>query len=296
VSEVATVREDLVPMVVRVEDVRQETPDIRSIRLALASGDGTECAEGAKVAACAEGKPFEFRPGQFCLVSVFGAGEAAFCIASPPAWRDAIEISVKNVGKVTSAVHDLEVGDTVGLRGPYGNWFPADKMAGRNVVIVGGGIGLAPLRPLVWQVLSERDKFKDVYIIYGARTVNDLVYKNELADWAAQPGIRLVRAVDPGGEDATWDGEVGLVPAILEKVAPPTDSVLVTCGPPIMIKFVIVSATKMGFSPKDIVTTLEMKMKCGVGLCGRCNIGSRYVCKDGPVFTLNQIQALPDEF
>ena len=289
----ATAREDLVPRIVRVEDVRQETPDIRSIRLSLVAG------EGAKAGECAPGvggKPFEFQPGQFCLVSVFGTGEAAFCIASPPEWRDAIEVSVKQVGKVTSAVHDLEVGDRVGLRGPYGNWFPVDRMIGRNVVIVGGGIGLAPLRPLVWQVLSQRDKFKDLYIIYGARTVHDLVYRAELAEWAARPNVKLVRAVDPGGEDATWDGEVGLVPAVLEKAGPPSDAVLVTCGPPNMIKFVIVSALKLGFRPDDIVTTLEMKMKCGAGLCGRCNIGSRYVCKDGPVFTWSQIQALPAEF
>jgi len=281
-NQVAGVGEDLVPRMMRVTEVRQETPDIRSIRLEFLDR--------------ADRDSFNFRPGQFCLLSVLGAGECAFCIASPPAWRDAIEVSAKMVGKVTSAVHDLEPGDRVGLRGPYGNWFPYASMAGRNIVFVGGGIGLAPLRPLVWQVLSEREKFKDIHIVYGARTVKDLVYKNELAEWAKADGVKLVRTVDPGGEDATWDGEVGLVPAILEKAAPSPDSMLVTCGPPIMIKFVILSATKLGFKPEDVVTTLEMKMKCGVGLCGRCNIGSRYVCRDGPVFTLKQIQALPNEF
>lgn len=274
--------EDLVPRIVRVEEVRQETPDIRSVKLAFLD-DETR-------------RRFQFKPGQFCLVSVLGWGESTFCIASPPAWQDAIEVSVKLVGKVTSAIHDLEVGDRVGIRGPYGNWFPYEAMRGRNVVFVGGGIGLAPLRPLIWQTLSERDKFKNVYIIYGARTVNDLVYKSELVEWGGAAGVNLVKAVDPGGEDATWDGEIGLVPSVLEKAAPPSDAVLVTCGPPIMIKFVILSAVKMGFKPEDIVTTLEMKMKCGVGLCGRCNIGSRYVCRDGPVFTLKQIQTLPDEF
>jgi NAD(P)H-flavin reductase len=169
-------------------------------------------------------------------------------------------------------------------------------MLGRAVVFVGGGIGLAPLRPLIWQTVSEKQKFGGIYIIYGARTVNDLVYRKDLSEWAGVQGIKVVRAVDPGGEDASWDGEVGLVPSVLEKVAPPSDAVLVTCGPPIMIKFVILSATKMGFRPEDVVTTLEMKMKCGVGLCGRCNIGSKYVCKDGPVFTLKQMQTLPDEF
>jgi sulfhydrogenase subunit gamma (sulfur reductase) len=274
------VQEDLVPRIVRVDEVRQETPDIRSLRLAFEDG----------------GSPFAFKPGQFCLLSVFGSGESAFCISSPPSWRDAIEVSVKQVGKVTSAVHDLEVGDRVGLRGPYGNWFPYEEMVGRTIVFVGGGIGLAPLRPLIWQTLSEREKFSGIYIIYGARTVNDLVYRKDLAEWAGVTGVKVVRSVDPGGEDASWDGEVGLVPAVLEKVGPPSDAVLVTCGPPIMIKFVILAATRMGFKPEDVVTTLEMKMKCGVGLCGRCNIGSKYVCKDGPVFTLKQIQSLPDEF
>jgi len=273
------VHEDLVPRIARVDEVRQETPDIRSLKLVFEDGG-----------------PFAFKPGQFCLLSVFGAGESAFCISSPPAWRDAIEVSVKQVGKVTTAVHDLEVGDRVGLRGPYGNWFPYEEIAGRTVVFVGGGIGLAPLRPLISQVLSEKQKFKGVYIIYGARTVNDLVYKQDLAEWAGVEGVKVVRSVDPGGEDASWDGEVGLVPAVLEKVAPPSDSVLVTCGPPIMIKFVILSATKMGFKPEAVITTLEMKMNRGVGLCGRCNIGSKYVCKDGPVFTLRQIKSLPDEF
>ena len=275
-------QEDLVPKIVRVEDVRQETPDIRSVRLAF---------EDSRVR-----ETFAFKPGQFCLVSVLGTGESAFCIASPPTRRDWIEVSVKRVGKTTSAVHDLEVGDRVGLRGPYGNWFPYESMLGRNVVFVGGGIGLAPLRPLVWQTLSERQKFKDVCIIYGARTAADLVYKSDLAEWGKVRDVTLVRTVDPGGEDSTWDGEVGLVPSVLEKVNPPSDAVLITCGPPIMIKFVILTATKLGFKPEDVITTLEMKMKCGVGLCGRCNIGSRYVCKDGPVFTLKEIQAFPDEF
>jgi len=274
--------EDLIPQMVTVVAVRQETPDIRSLRLGFESPEARET--------------FAFRPGQFCLVSALGTGEAVFCISSPPAWKDAIEVSVKQVGKVTAAIHDLEVGDRVGLRGPYGNWFPYEAMLGRNVVFVGGGIGLAPLRPLIWQTLSERTKFKDVYIVYGARTVRDLVYTDDLAEWAKVPGVRLVRTVDPGGEDATWDGEVGLVPAVLEKTKPNCDGVLVVCGPPIMIKFALLAATRLGFDPKDVITTLEMKMKCGVGLCGRCNIGSRYVCRDGPVFTLKEMQALPDEF
>jgi NAD(P)H-flavin reductase len=241
-------------------------------------------------------KRFSFKPGQFCLISVLGTGEAVFCIASPPIWSDFLEVTVKEVGKVTSAIHDLEVGDRVGFRGPYGNSFPYEANFGRSIVFVGGGIGLAPLRPLIWQTLADRERFGDIYIIYGARSVPDLVYKGDLKEWGIRDDIRLVTAVDPGGEDDTWKGEVGLVPQILEKVRPPADSVLVTCGPPIMIKFTLISAQNMGFKPEDVITTLEMKMKCGVGTCGRCNVGSRYVCRDGPVFALSELQVLPNEF
>lgn len=275
-------QEDLVPRIARIDETRQETPDIRTLRLTVEDP--------------AFKNSFRFAPGQFCLVSVLGTGEAAFCIASPPAWKDFIEISVKEVGKVSSALHDLEVGDRVGLRGPYGNTFPYDTGFGRNIVFVGGGIGLAPLRPLIWQTLGDRRKFKDIYIIYGAKTEQDLVYKRDLKTWTERDDVTMVTAVDPGGDAEDWKGEVGLVPQILEKVGPPVDSLLVTCGPPIMVKYVFVSALKMGFRPADVITTLEMKMTCGVGTCGRCNIGSRYVCRDGPVFTLEQIQALPDEF
>jgi NAD(P)H-flavin reductase len=276
------VDEDLIPQAVRVEAIRQETPDIRSLRLAF---EDTEF-----------GKKFSFQPGQFCLISIYGIGEAVFCISSPPIWKDFIEVSVKEIGKVTAAIHDLDIGDSLGFRGPYGNSFPFDTMQGRNIVFVGGGIGLAPLRPLIWQTLSDRSKFKDVYIIYGARTVKDLVYKDELAEWQKRDDVDVVTTVDPGGEDETWAGEIGLVPHVLEKISPPTDSLLVTCGPPVMIKFTYLSASKLGFKPSDVITTLEMKMKCGVGLCGRCNIGSRYVCTDGPVFTFEEILSLPDEF
>jgi len=274
--------ENLVPRIVRVEEIREETPDTRSLKLVFEDADFQ--------------KSFEFRPGQFCLISVFGMGESTFCISSPPGRKDFIEVSVKNVGKVTSAIHDLEVGARLGFRGPYGNNFDLEKMEGRNVVFVGGGIGLAPLRPPIYEVLERRDRYKDVYIIYGARSVLDVAFKQDLDEWGKRGDVKLVTAVDPGGEDESWKGEVGLVPHVLEKVNPPPDSVLVTCGPPIMIKYVILSARKMGFVPADVITTLEMKMKCGAGLCGRCNIGSKYVCRDGPVFSLEEVESLPDEF
>lgn len=274
--------ESLVPGIVRVEEIREETPDIRSLKLVLEDDAMRES--------------FEFKAGQFCLISVFGTGEAPFCISSPPGHKGYVEIAVKKVGRVTAELHDLEVGDRLGFRGPYGNNFDTDGMAGRNIVFVAGGIGLAPLRPLIYEVLALRDNYKDVSIIYGARSVLDIGFRKDRERWGDIPGVSLVTSVDPGGEDETYEGEVGLVPQVLEKVNPSSNSVLVTCGPPIMIKYVILSARKMGFSPADVITTLEMKMKCGVGLCGRCNIGNKYVCRHGPVFSLEEVESLPDEF
>jgi NAD(P)H-flavin reductase len=276
------VDENLVPKMMLVEDIRQETPDIRTLKLVF---EDPEIRNG-----------FTFLPGQFCVVSVLGTGEAVFCIASPPVWKDFIEVGIKEVGRVTNALHDLEIGDHVGFRGPYGNSFPYEANFGRDIVFVGGGIGLAPLRPLIWQTLADRDRFGRIQVIYGARSVSDLAFKQDLEAWEKRDDITLVTTVDPGGEDENWKGEVGLVPQVLEKAGPPADAVLITCGPPIMIKFVFVSAGKLGFNPRDVITTLEMKMKCGVGTCGRCNIGSRYVCRHGPVFTLEQMQELPNEF
>jgi NAD(P)H-flavin reductase len=201
------------------------------------------------------------------------------------------------VGKVTDALHELNVGDTVGFRGPYGNSFPLEEMQGKNLVFAGGGIGMAPLRSLLLNCLDTRDDFEEISIIYGARSVDDLVYKQELKEWVSLEDIKATLTVDPGGEDDSWMGEVGFVPAVLEKVSPsPKNAVVITCGPPIMIKFVLLSLTRMGFAPDQIITTLEMKMKCGLGKCGRCNIGPAYVCKHGPVFTYEQLQAMPDEY
>jgi NAD(P)H-flavin reductase len=273
--------EDLVPRSASVVGIEQETADTRTLRLEL-GGTG--------------GGGLQFVPGQFCLISVMGTGEAVFCLASPPARTDSIEVTVKDVGKVTSAIHQLEIGDPVGFRGPYGRGFPVDAMSGRNLVFAGGGIGLAPLRPLIWHVLSERDSYRDIRIVYGARSPGDLVYRADLAKWAGRDDLRLVTAVDPGGEEPGWEGEVGLVPQVLERISPPSDAVLVTCGPPVMLRFVFATALKLGFNPADVVTTLEMKMKCGVGTCGRCNVGRRYVCRDGPVFTMEELRELPDEF
>jgi len=271
------------PHLMTVERIVQETPDIKTFRLTFQEDR-------------VNGK-FAFQPGQFGIFSVFGQGEAPFGFANSPTRAAYIECSIKRVGKVTRAFHKLNVGDTVGFRGPYGRGFPIDEMRGKNLIFAGGGIGLAPLRSLIWNCIDTRADFETITIIYGARSTADLVYKQDLKQWVETEGIHTVLTVDPGGEDEIWKGEIGFVPTVLEKVAPsPQNAVAITCGPPIMIKFVLRSLTKMGFAPRQIITTLELKMKCGVGKCGRCNIGSLYVCKDGPVFSYEQLKELPDEY
>jgi sulfhydrogenase subunit gamma (sulfur reductase) len=271
------------PHLATVEAIEDETPDTRTLRLRF------------KDPALADS--FDFKAGQFGQYSVFGAGECTFCIASSPTRRGYIECSFKTVGKVTSALRDVDLGATVGFRGPYGNSFPVDAWAGRNVVFIAGGIGLAPVRSVIWNVLDLRETFGDVTIIHGARSVGDLVYKRELAEWPARPHVRLVTTVDPGGETPDWRGEIGFVPTVVKKVAPASkDAVAVVCGPPIMIKYTLPVLEELGFAPDAIFTTLENRMKCGVGKCGRCNIGPVYVCKDGPVFTAAELAALPAEY
>lgn len=267
-----------------VKEIISETPDIKTFRLIF---------EDERLQ-----KSFTYLPGQFVEFSVYGAGEAPFCLASSPTRPGQIRCTIKKMGKVTQAIHDLEVGDQVGIRGPYGNGFPLKELRGKNLVVVGGGIGLAPLRSLIQNILDKRDEYGDLLIIYGARSIEDLVYQKELQEWQNSPGVKMVLTVDPGGEDQKWQGEIGFVPTILEKVNPsPDNRMLITCGPPIMIRYVLLGATeKMGYRPQQIITTLEMKMKCGLGKCGRCNIGRVYVCKDGPVFTYQQLKDLKNEF
>ena len=274
---------DYVPYQARIESIVEETAGVKTFRLTFRDP--------------AVAESFSFKPGQFGLYSVFGAGEATFCIASSPTRKGYIECSVKKAGRVTTELHQCNVGDVIGFRGPYGNWFPLDEMAGKNLLFVGGGIGLAPLRSVIQNVLDCRDRFADVTILYGARSVGDLVYKPELKTWREMDKVQAVYTVDPGGETADWAGKVGFVPAVLEDLKPsPAKTVVITCGPPIMIKFVLASLGKLGFSLDAAYTTLENRMKCGIGKCGRCNVGHLYVCKDGPVFRCDELRALPQEY
>jgi NAD(P)H-flavin reductase len=242
-------------------------------------------------------KNFKYRCGQFAEISVFGAGECPIGIASSPMDEDYIQFTVKKVGVVTTALHNSEEGTVIGVRGPFGNGFPVERMEGRNVVIVGGGFAFTTLRSLTKFILHEanRDRFKELTVIYGARNPGELVYKYDLEAWGKRDDISLNVTIDravPG-----WTGLVGFVPAVLKEVAPSSDNaILIVCGPPIMIRFTMPVINELGFSPKDVVLSLEMRMKCGIGKCGRCNIGNKFVCKDGPVFTYKELLMMPKEY
>jgi len=271
------------PYLLKIEQVIDETPDVKTLRLVFLDEQ--------------EGKDFAFRTGQFGEYSVFGEGECTFCIASPPTRSGYIECTFRKAGRVTSALAGLETGETIGFRGPYGNVFPIHEWEKKNLLFIAGGIALPPMRSVICNVLDLRDRYGDITIIYGARTVADLVYKRELAEWSGRSDIRLITTVDPGGETPDWKGEIGFVPTVLDKVAPSSrDTVAVVCGPPVMIKFTFPVLAKLGFAPENIFTTLENRMKCGVGKCGRCNTGKYFVCKDGPVFTFAQLKEMPQEY
>lgn len=267
------------PDLVEIETIRDETYDTKSFRLRFLDP--------------ARWEAFQYRPGQFVEVSVFGMGEAPFCLASPRDGADSFEITVRSTGSVTEAMHALGVGDQLGVRGPLGNGFPFDEVKGRDILFVGGGIGLPPLRPLIWEVLGSREDFAKVTVLYGARTPADLVYRDDLERWRARDDVQFMVTVDVG--DETWTDNVGVVGTLLAKAEiDPQATVTFVCGPPIMIRFVVRDLLSMGLGEEDIYTTLERHMRCGVGKCNHCLIGDKYVCKDGPVFSYRQMKTMMD--
>jgi sulfhydrogenase subunit gamma (sulfur reductase) len=273
----------LVPALCTIDKVIDETPDIRTYRLKMKKPELMD--------------NFTWMPGQFVEFSLLGQGECTFCIASSSTRRGYFDCSIKKAGIVTADIHTmLEEGMEVGIRGPYGNWFPLEDIKGKNLLFVGGGIGLAPLRSLIQYCIDNRNDYKDFTILYGARTSADLCYKEEIAEWKKNSSLKVVLTIDKPEE--TWKENVGVVPKILEEIVKPAieNTKVITCGPPIMIKYTLLALDRLGFNPRDVITTLEMRMQCGLGKCGRCNIGSTYVCKDGPVFTYEQMKSMPDEF
>jgi len=275
------------PHLMRISGMRDETSDVRTLELNFVD---------ARAAAAFQ----RWEPGQFAEYSVFGAGECVFAIANSPGSTAAdsptIECTFRAIGKVTHALRDMQEGHVIGFRGPYGNSFPLADWKGKDLVFLGGGIGMAALRAALQAVLEKRSDYGEVVVLNGARTVADMVYKNDMPDWQAIEGVRVVRAVDPGGETEDWDGEVGLIPAVFERLGlAPDGRIVIACGPPIMLHFMFLALDKVGYSPEQVITTLENKMKCGFGHCGRCNIGSFYVCRDGPVVSWEQMRSLPDD-
>ncbi len=274
-----------IPEQARIERIVIETDDrnIKSFDLALIDTD--------------RAKSFQFVPGQFAELSLTGKGEAPFGIASSPSEQGMLKFSINKAGLFTTALHNLEEGALVGIRAPLGNYYPVKELEGKNVVIVSGGFAFTTLRSLIIYLLQEdiRPKYKDITVIYGARRPGMLLYRDELEAWAKRSDINLHITVDAPAEG--WSGLVGFVPAITKEVAPSADNAAaLVCGPPVMIKYTIPVLKELGFSPEQIILSLEMRMKCGIGMCGRCNIGGKYVCKDGPVFTLAQLNQMPDEY
>jgi NAD(P)H-flavin reductase len=239
-------------------------------------------------------KDFKFETGQFVELTLPGIGEAPFTPSSSPAVTDKMEITIMKAGMVTALLHDCKKGQKVGIRGPYGNGYPVDDYAGKDVYIVGGGVGLAPIRSLFLTLIDRISDFKSVVCRYGARTPDDFIYKNTLfGSWQKIDGVDIKLTVDKGNEQ--WNGNVGVVTTILS----PDDvdisnSVAVVCGPPIMMKFATLKLLEFGFDPKQIYLSMEKNMSCGVGKCGHCMLGQYYVCKDGPVFTYDQIKGYPN--
>ncbi len=271
------------PYLMEIEKITQEAPGVKTFRLKFVNPE--------------EGEKFQFMAGQFGEYSVFGEGESTFCIASAPTRKGYIECTFRQTGKVTSALTQCEEGNVIGFRGPYGNVFPLNDWKGKNLLFIAGGIALPPMRCVIWNALDMRENFRDIAILYGARTVADLVYKNELQDWGSRPDVKLVTTVDPKGETPEWKGEIGFVPAILDKMAPSAaNTIAIVCGPPVMIKYTFPVLEKYGFKDDQIFTTLENRMKCGFGKCGHCSVGKVFVCKDGPVFTYQQLKELPQEY
>lgn len=242
---------------------------------------------------------FSYKAGQFAELSVTGMGEIPIGIASSPVEKGFVMFTVFKTGKVTSYLHSMKTGDIMGIRGPLGNWYPWNALEGKNIVIIGGGFAFTTLRSSIVYMLhpDNRKNFNEIHVIYGARTPGMLLYKEELAEWEKRDDINMHITVD-GTDEPDWKYNIGFVPTITEQKAPPADAntYAIVCGPPIMIKFTLPVLEKLGYSHDHIIMSLENRMKCGIGMCGRCNIGKELVCKDGPVFTLDELSKTPGEY
>lgn len=241
-----------------------------------------------------DGKPLGHRPGQFVEVTVLGVGEAPISLSSSPSRsEEGFELCVRKVGDVTGALHKLQPGDKVGIRGPFGRGFPFERFRGKDLLFAPGGLGLAPLRSLINQVLDERAMFGNISILYGARTPAELLFMDELKQWKHRSDVELLLTVDRG--DDTWTGNTGVITTLFRHVSVyPRNTVAVTCGPPVMYRFVLMELFGKGISEGNIWLSLERRMKCGVGKCGHCQINNIYACQSGPVFSYKEIKGLEE--
>jgi len=269
-----------------IEDIKQETRNITTYRFRPK-------------------EPITFEAGQFVELTVPGVGEAPFTPSSNPNVTDTMEITIMRVGSVTEALAKLKVGDVVGIRGPYGNGYDLSEFEGREILIVGGGVGLAPLRSLILALFDDINRYKKVSIRYGARTPGDIVYKDLLPEWAKMPRTEVLQTIDEPHPE--WSGTVGVVTVLIDELPllttvdievpfDPETAIACVCGPPIMLKFVNMALLGKGFRPENIYHSMERNMSCGLGKCGHCMLGEYYVCKDGPVMTAAQIEKFEDPF
>jgi len=268
-----------IPETATIEEIRDEIRDVKTFYMSL---DNKEL-----------DKNFRIKSGQFIMCTVFGAGE--FAVSLPPSpENDRFHLTVRKVGSVTNALHELKAGDKVGIRGPFGNGFPFEEIKGKNIIYVAGGIGLIPLRSSIVHVLQHKKDFGRVLVLHGARTPDDLMYKENLKEWQSFPGFETYITVDVGTPG--WTGEVGFVHTLFDKANLPVENtVAFVCGPPVMFNTVIGELLKRGLRDDCIISTLERHMKCGVGKCQHCAIGRTLVCTDGPVYTYRQIKTLGEQ-
>ena len=274
------IEETLIPKIGVITDIRKDTPDVKTFRVVGTDGK----------------KLFQHMPGQCAMVSVPGVGECMFSITSSPTNQEYMEFSIKKCGCVTEVIHSMEVGQHVTVRGPYGKNFPVEEdFKGKDLLFIAGGIGLAPLRSVINYVRYYRENYGKVVIVYGARSKDDLVDIEEIQnEWVKEPNTEVYLTIDRPQEG--WDGHVGFVPAYVKELGLNPNMTAVLCGPPIMIKFTLGGLLELGFDKSNVFTTLELRMKCGVGKCGRCNVGDKFVCKDGPVFRMTELDELPNEY
>ncbi len=273
------------PYPVRIDDIAIETEDknLKTFKLVFLNPE--------------DESRFTYASGQFAELSVAGKGEIPIGIASSPTEKGFLKFTVNKVGLVTTHLHTMLPGDIMGVRGPMGNSYPWEDLAGQNIVLIGGGFAFTTLRSSIIYMLDNRSKFGQIHVIYGARSPGMLLYRDELAAWEKRDDIQMHITVD-ATEDPDWKYNTGFVPTITEQKAPPgeDDTVAIVCGPPIMIKFTQPVLDNLGYRHDNIIMSLENRMKCGIGMCGRCNVGQEFVCKDGPVFTLAQLDVMPKEY